>query len=295
MKKISIFLVMILSLTMFLGLTACSNDDLSSELETAYQKIDELNEKIDGLTQNLEDLSNAIVGSRDSEFTVNFITSGSPVADIQSSVIQYAPTTTKENHNFVGWFYDHETTRPVSFPLSVNSNMTLYAHFKETRESLADRFNDYVKSLPEQKLEINYPIFNVEYITTIGDMICLTAQWENSTGNEECLVQEIISISLSFEYGKLNESSGSLQYHLTQSGTATDYCYYYELRDIILVNKIGSFYSLESRTLSTMYNGWNNLNISLIEDKIKTYFDYAIGDLYHELFLSGFEDTILFY
>ena len=296
MKKLSVVLGVIICFTMLFGLTACNNEDISVELDTAYEKIEELTDKIDELNQQIADLSESL--SEDSglpKYNVQFVSTGSTVESITASSILYSPTTIKDNYNFVGWFYDTEATRRVQFPLSVNSNMILYAKFKETRESLSDRFYDYIHSLPDKKLIIDYPILDSEYITMVGDLICLTANWENTTGDEQCTVTETIYINLMFNYGKLDESGGTLNYSIVKSGTATNYSYYYEYRDIISVNKIGSFYDLNSRTFSTTFNGWDNLNTDLIDNEIKTYFDYAIGDVYHQLFQSGFEDTIFFY
>lgn len=47
MKRLSVLMAIFLSFIMMFSLTACNNEDLTSELDTAYQKIDELNEKID--------------------------------------------------------------------------------------------------------------------------------------------------------------------------------------------------------------------------------------------------------
>ena len=161
MKRLSVLMAIFLSFIMMFSLTACNNEDLSSELDTAYQKIDELNEKIDELNHNIKDISESL-GDNSTKYTVKFITSGTVISDMKTNLISYSPTSIKDNFVLEGWFFDAYATRPVSFPLSVNCDMTLYAKFKETRESLADRFDKYVSSLEDEKLQNDIAIAGLQ-------------------------------------------------------------------------------------------------------------------------------------
>ena len=291
MKKISIFIAVILSFTMILSLSACGSENLSVKLDETYEKIDELNDKINDLTQRLDDLSNS--DSSTSSYTVKFITQGTLVEDSKSSIIEYAPNTIKENYNFIGWYYDIYYTRPVSFPLSVNTDMTLYAKFVETRDSLADRFDDYVQSLPEKKLVLEYPILDTEYITTIGDYITINSSKEIVQESFNYTITEKYDIQITFEYGKLGECFGLIQYSKTKQGTGI-YDHYNETRTIDSVVKEGSFYKLISR-ITSQYNGYDDIDTDYIHNKIIQYVDYSLSDLLLELSSSGYEDTILYY
>ena len=292
MKRLSILMAIFLSFIMMFSLTACNNEDLTSELDTAYQKIDELNEKIDELNQNIKDISESL-GDNSTKYTVKFITSGTVISDMKTNLISYSPTSIKDNFVLEGWFFDAYATRPVSFPLSVNCDMTLYAKFKETRESLADRFDKYVSSLEDEKLVIDYPIMDSVYITTIGENVYLTAEDENITESYNYTTTEKLFISLSFKYGCLDEADGLINYSMSKQGTGI-YDYYSEERSIDAVSKVGNFYKLDSRIVG-QYNGYEDFDTNEVDSKILKYFDYSLSDLVLGLFNSGYEDTILFY
>ena len=270
------------------------DEDFSAELDTAYEKIDELTEKVYELNQQIADLSEAL--SEDSglpKYTVQFVSSGTTVDSITASSIMYSPTTIKDNHNFVGWYYDIAATRPVQFPLSVNSDITLYAKFNETRESLANRFNNYVHGLTDMKLVVEAPILDNVYITTIGENIRMVAKMVYVNETTSFTRTESITYTLSFNYGKLDEATGSISYSIRDVGTGV-YDYYSELLDIVSVEKIGKFYKVNTRSLSSYLN-FPDLNLDDVHTRIETYFDYAISDLYYEITFTGYENDIFFY
>ena len=134
MKKLSMFLVVLLSLTMIFGLSACKDNENENTPEPY-------------------------------PYTVTFNTNGgSAVNSKNMDVILYSPTTIKQDYVFQGWFFDEKFTAPVSFPLSVDSNFTVYAKWKETLRSMQNRFaefmkeNDYVieKELPKDELNFSH-------------------------------------------------------------------------------------------------------------------------------------------
>ena len=63
-----------------------------------------------------------------STYTVTFDTNGgSYVSDKRLNTLYEAPMTERENYEFCGWYRDEGLTVPAIYPLSVDSNMTLYA------------------------------------------------------------------------------------------------------------------------------------------------------------------------
>lgn len=65
-----------------------------------------------------------------SEYTVTYITNGgSSVKSQKTTEIKYAPTTTKEDHEFDGWFLDETLTVAAVFPLELTKDTTLYARW----------------------------------------------------------------------------------------------------------------------------------------------------------------------
>lgn len=69
------------------------------------------------------------------EFEVTFETNGGvAVPSYTGEVLEIAPTTTKENANFVGWYLDAECTRIARFPLTILDDMTLYAKWEPKQE-----------------------------------------------------------------------------------------------------------------------------------------------------------------
>lgn len=297
MKKLSVVMTIILSIVMMFSLTACNDENLSAELDVAYEKIDELNNMIDELNQSINDLSTSITEKGTEQelpkHKVRFITSGSEVSEMTVNSIMYSPTTIKNNHYFVGWYYDAETICPVTFPLSVNSEMTLYAKFKETRESLAHRFSSYIATNTDSEIEVEYPIVDSVIIKTIGELITVTATDENTTTSNGYTSTEKISINISFKYGCIDECSGTITYSKTFQGNGA-YEYYNEMRSVVSVQKIGSFYQLYSRITSS-FNDYEGIDTNAVGVKIESSVDYALSDIYYALFQTGFEDTILFY
>ena len=60
--------------------------------------------------------------------TVSFNSNGgTTVASQKTRSLTKAPTTTRSQHEFKGWYMDAALLVPVTYPLNVNTNMTLYA------------------------------------------------------------------------------------------------------------------------------------------------------------------------
>ena len=70
-------------------------------------------------------------------FTVTFVTNGgTPIDEMQCSVIEESPVTTREGWKFVAWYTRSSLTgSAVRFPLTLTQNTTLYAKWTEDTES----------------------------------------------------------------------------------------------------------------------------------------------------------------
>ena len=61
-------------------------------------------------------------------YTVDFNTnSGTPVASQNVSTLASAPSTTKDGFVFYGWYTDSDFKNPVTYPMDLNRDVTLYA------------------------------------------------------------------------------------------------------------------------------------------------------------------------
>lgn len=69
--------------------------------------------------------------------TVQFETNGgSLVSNIETSKLTEAPATKKENQAFCGWYKDADFKTRVSYPLTVDQDMTLYAKWTNSTDSI---------------------------------------------------------------------------------------------------------------------------------------------------------------
>ena len=67
------------------------------------------------------------------EYTVRYNTNGgSSVKSEKTTEIRHAPTTTKKDHLFDGWFLDETLTVAAVFPLELTKDTTLYARWLKT-------------------------------------------------------------------------------------------------------------------------------------------------------------------
>ena len=68
------------------------------------------------------------------EYTLYFETcGGTAVSSIKTSgAVQNAPTTTKENHIFDGWYYDSSYKNKATFPMVISTETVLYAKWIKT-------------------------------------------------------------------------------------------------------------------------------------------------------------------
>ena len=70
-------------------------------------------------------------------YTVSYNSNGgSTVSDIYTNQLTEAPIPLKEGQFFCGWYRDPELKSAVSYPFSVNKNMTLYAKWTNPTETV---------------------------------------------------------------------------------------------------------------------------------------------------------------
>lgn len=62
----------------------------------------------------------------------------------EGQTLQKPSDPVKTNYLFVGWYYDSNFTRAVTFPLVVNSNLTLYANFYSYEKAFAKARNNTI-------------------------------------------------------------------------------------------------------------------------------------------------------
>ena len=88
------------------------------------------------LTEDTTFYAKWVVGDGEN-FTVKFVTNGgTPIDDMQCSVIEESPVTTREGWKFVAWYTRSSLTgSAVRFPLTLTQNTTLYAKWTEDTES----------------------------------------------------------------------------------------------------------------------------------------------------------------
>ncbi len=199
MKKFPIFLAVILSFIMLFSVAACQDKDNNQQESYPY--------------------------------SVSFQTQGgTAVAPKNTDVIIYSPTTVKENYEFIGWYFDENRTIPVQFPLSVDTSMTLYAKWKETLNSMRNRF---IAIINENGgfIEKTYTSgsFSVSYtIKAIGRYI--TCEWTRVyTSSTDSSFTSSYSYKLSFEFGDFTTANGAVNFCQTtgnESGCLATYNFY---------------------------------------------------------------------
>lgn len=115
-KKIRLF-AMLLALLMFF--VSCGSDNAGN-----------------GTTGNKSTSDRPASSNHETYYTVTFKTNGgSSVSSKTVSKLESAPSTTKQQHLFEGWYLDEGLTIPVIFPLTLNSDTTLYAGWLRTQKT----------------------------------------------------------------------------------------------------------------------------------------------------------------
>jgi len=162
--------------------------------------------------------------------TVTFVTNGgSAVNDKSCEIIEVSPTTIRTGFNFKGWFFDNSLTSIVTFPLSVDSDMTLYAKWEKTKEQTIADCMAYIDSQPNDRLfsqeddsEENKVDITNTIVTHIGDNFNLT--WERGRGDlteSNNLITNEYELTLSFDYGDIESATGYFDY-IYEFRTSTD-------------------------------------------------------------------------
>ena len=81
--------------------------------------------------------TNSSDSSNGKAYTVKFESNGgSAVADVETNKLTEAPVSTKEGQFFCGWYKDADLKTAVSYPFSVKNDMTLYAKWTNSTESI---------------------------------------------------------------------------------------------------------------------------------------------------------------
>lgn len=265
MKKLSVFISLLISLTMFLGLTACNNDN-----------------------------DNGVTPPETYPYTVTFNTKGGSAVEPKNvEVVLYSPTSIKENHILEGWYFDDKFSVPVEFPLSVDSSFTVYAKWKETLQSMTNRFDDFMfenglkieKSIPKNELNFSY-----EYsITSIGKAIhyIWKETYDSSTTNN--VYVETRSFNIRFDFGDLTTGYGSCSYS-KQTNSGSCYSFY----EFDAIKKIGNIYRMD-----LVNTGYTNTGIETLEsyaaNEMQSNFELVFSDLKMEVSSIGLFSYILDY
>lgn len=244
MKKISIFLCLFL-VTLMLSLTACGKVETPKVTE-GYP------------------------------YTVSFNTAGGTKVDPKNvNVVMYSPTSIKENYVLEGWYFDKNKTIPVEFPLSVDSNFTIYAKWKETLYSLQSRFSDYMNTVGN-KIEKNYTegSFSFEYtVETIGKHI--TYSWKRTyTDSSDSTYNDTYSYAIRFEFGDFSTAEGTVTFrHQDQAGLCISSSYFYSARIE------GNTYLLNLNDISLYNSSLVDYTTSTIERNMQATLLGALNDI----------------
>lgn len=115
MKKKLIFLASILMITSFVS---CSPTALNEENPNVKEEI--------------------ILNEQNDDYVVTFETNGGTFVEAQrTNKLVSAPSTSKDNYYFDGWFLDRNLTNVVIYPMKIEDNITLYAKWVK----IADKLN----------------------------------------------------------------------------------------------------------------------------------------------------------
>ena len=242
-------------------------DIWEQELTENYYLNSSLNNNINVYAYYLED---TIVPT---EFLVTFETNGGSVIEpITTSIIESSPITRKEDYTFKGWFLDKNLTVEITFPYSVEQEITLYAKWEakpvETISFNMDS-NNVITGLataPEGELVLNIPSeINNQPVKGIG----YQAFRDNTQITEITIPDSVTSISLNAFWGCTNLKSIKLPSSLKSISTGTfEYCY--SLNSIIIpdgVEAIGAD--------AFMYSGLKEISLPA---SVKTIGQFAFKD-----------------
>ena len=249
MKKVSMFLVFSLSLTILFNLTACNKGGTSDVTPTDFP------------------------------YTVTFYTGGgSPVEPKNTDVILHSPTSIKENYVLEGWYFDSEKTIPAQFPLSVDSSFSLYAKWKQTLQSMTKDFVEYMQTkgnnIEKQYQEGGFA-FNYE-VSTIGKFITYT--WKRTyTDSSNSSYNNTYSYSIRFEFGDFTTAEGSVSFihHDGQGGTCISSSNFYSAR----IEGNTWLLNLNNTSLNTYNTSFSDYTVADIEEDMQSTLLGALNDI----------------
>lgn len=236
--------------------------------------------------------------------TVTFVTNGgSAIADKSCDVISVSPTTIRNDYNFIAWYYDIYLTQIVTFPLSVDSDMTLYAKWEKTLEKLTSDCIAYIDSQPNNELfsqEDNSDSENVDVINTTVTHIgnSLELDWERGRGSvteSDNLITNEYSLNLSFDYGNLESATGYFDYiyefHTSNGDLWSGLVASYRITSII---KTGDTYLMDGYFI--MFNPVGNYSFTQedVKSTLESNFTLALYD-FQFLFPVEYWNTIFDY
>ncbi len=209
-------------------------------------------------------------------YTVTFNTAGGSAVDPKNvEVVLYAPTSIKENHILEGWYFDSNKTIPAEFPLSVDSDFTLYAKWKESLRSMQNRFSAYIEAegnaIEKRTTSGN---FSYEYkVEAIGKFIYYT--WKRIyTDSTDSTYKTTYSFNIRFDFGDFTTAEGSVIFnHQQSSGICTSTYVFYSAK------KEGSVYLLNLHE-TNFYNSTSyNYEPKKIEQDIQATLFSALTDI----------------
>lgn len=110
------------------------------------------------------------------KYTVTFANTSMPSVQVEEGKTLAKPTNpTKEGYAFMGWFLDATLSNEAKFPLTVNSDITLYAKFYSYKEAFAKaRSNTIGESVPGYEYDYTLDV-SATYI------VSLTGKTEGNT------------------------------------------------------------------------------------------------------------------
>lgn len=115
--------------------------------------------------------------------TVSFNTNGgSYIEPIKTNVINYEPTTTRQDHVFDGWYLDSSFITPASFPLEIKYDTMLYAKWIKTHGYSTCENPSWIKGDIIREKGYSYTItprgYELERLAQLGYSINVTVSYD---------------------------------------------------------------------------------------------------------------------
>lgn len=197
--------------------------------------------------------------------TVSFNTNGgSYIEPIKTNVINYEPTTTRQDHVFDGWYLDSSFITPASFPLEIKYDTMLYAKWLLIKGTLSSQNKAEIDSniIEEKGCQINITptIFEMHRLSQLDYKMQINISYDSYYVKDYDVLWDIGYIGAP-EFETYVKKSGTTVISKTKQ-TATKKTYTYNLS--------------YTTTVSDLIN--NDLTIEFWSDNIqnKLYFENII-------------------